>query len=95
MANEGLTKAAILAMEQVYLPRILTLEVALITSCGIVEDHLESLPEGEVKKLVSNHLSLLTTALNNKEYLKRVFDEDMKTKLKSSTFPLNINKKEN
>lgn len=89
MALTGdLTKDGILAMEQVYLPRILELEVALMTACVIVEDHVATLPEDEVKESTSNHLKLITLALNNKEYLSRVFNKDMKRKLNLVKFPL-------
>jgi hypothetical protein len=92
MALTGdLTKDGILAMEAVYLPRILTLEVALMTACSIVEEHIATLPEDEVKDAISNHLKLLTLALNNKEYLSRVFSEDMKKKLNRTKFPLEEN----
>ena len=89
MALTGnLTKDGVLAMEQVYLPRILTLEVALMTACSLVEEHIDILPEDEVKEAISKHLKLLAKALNDKEYLSRVFDENMKQKLNIITFPL-------
>ena len=92
MALTGdLTKDGIMAMEQVYLPRILTLEVALMTACGIVEEHIASLPEDEVKEAISSHLKLLAKALNDKEYTSRVFNEDMKRKLNLTKFPLEEN----
>ena len=83
-----LTKDGVLAMEQVYLPRILTLEVALVTACGRIEEQLLALPEGEEKEALSKYLGLLALSLNNKEYLSRVFNEDMKHKLTITTFPL-------
>lgn len=84
MAITGdLTKDGILAMEQVYLPRILALEIALMTCGYAVEDYIESLEEGEIKEGRVKHLKLVAESLNNKAYLNRVFNENMKTKLNS------------
>jgi len=78
-----LTKDAILAMEQVYLPRILELEVAVLTCSYIIEDHIKEISDVEIKTLTKNHLDMVVDVLNNKEYLDRVFDEDTKRKLSS------------
>lgn len=84
MALTGdLTKDAILAMEQVYLPRILALEVAVLTCVGFMEDYVETVEDEDIKRLASAHLDLVVGELNNKEYLNRVFDENMKNKLNS------------
>ena len=83
-----LTKEAILAMEQRYLPRVLALEVAVLTCAGIVEDYADSLEEGDVKEQTKTHLALVTALLNDKEYLANVFNEEMKRKLSITKLPL-------
>ena len=89
MALTGdLTKDGIMAMEQVYLPRILALEIALMTCGYAVEDYIESLEDGEIKDARTKHLKLVAESLNNKAYLNRIFNEDMKKKLKSITLHL-------
>ena len=85
---EDLAKQAIMIMEAKYLPRILTMEVALLTAIHIVEDHIETLKDKEVKAAQIKHLGLLVKALNDKEYLSNVFDEDMKHKLSITKHPL-------
>ena len=82
------TKDAILAMEQVYLTRILALEIALMTCGYAVEDHIETLDEGDIKDSRTKHLELVVESLNDKDYLDRVFNEDMKNKLRSITLHL-------
>ena len=85
------TKDAILAMEQVYLSRILELEVNVMTCGGTLELYVSSLEEGEVKDAAVKHLNLVIKSLNNKDYLDRVFNEDMKKKLRSIKLPLEEN----
>ena len=82
------TKDAILAMEQVYLGRILELEVSIMTCGSSLEDYINSLDEGDLKDSIVKHLELVTKSLNNKDYLDRIFNEDMKTKLRNITLPL-------
>jgi len=92
MALTGdLSKDAIFAMEARYLPRILTLEVALLTSIHIAEDYVEKVEDEKIKEHIINHIKLLTAALNDKTYLKNVFDEEMKRKLNLSKLPLEEN----
>lgn len=89
MAITGdLTKDAILAMEARYLPRILTLEVALLTAIHIAEDQLETVEDEDIKASLANHVELLITALNDKTYLNNVFNEEMKRKLSITKHPL-------
>lgn len=89
MALTGdMTKDAIFAMEARYLPRILTLEVALLTAIHIAEDSVLQEEDEEIKEATSNHVKLLTSALNDKTYLKNVFDEEMKRKLTLTKLPL-------
>ena len=76
-----LSKDAILAMEARYLPRILTLEVALLTAIHIAQDHLETIEDEDIKAATAKHVSLITAALNDKEYLENVFDKEMKRTL--------------
>ena len=76
-----LTKDAILAMEQVYLPRIMALEVAVLTCVSLLESDVDLITDEEVKTLTKSHLKLVVDVLNNKEYLDRVFDEETKRKL--------------
>ena len=89
MALTGdITKDAIMAMEARYLPRILNLEVALLTSIHIAEDYVENIEDEEIKEATSNHMKLLVSTLNDKTYLKNVFDPEMKRKLNLSKLPL-------
>ncbi|KKL73441.1 hypothetical protein LCGC14_2074860 [marine sediment metagenome] len=89
MALTGdITKDAIMAMEARYLPRILTLEVALLTSIHSIEEYVEKIEDEEIKEATSNHMKLLILALNDKTYLKNVFDKEMKRKLNLSKIPL-------
>ena len=92
MALTGdITKDAILAMEQVYLARILELEIAVMTCGYAIEDYIDSLEEGEIKDGRSKHLKLVAESLNTKEYLKRIFNENMKAKLNSIKLHLKEN----
>ena len=89
--GDVLTKDAILAMEAVYLPRILVLEVALLTAIHIAEEYVELEPDEETKKATIKHKDLLELALNDKTYLENVFDEEMKRKLTLCKIPLEEN----
>ncbi len=85
MADPGdFTKEVGLAMEQTYLPRVLTLEVALMTCLGILDEYVRTIDDVEIKDLTTNHLKMVTKVLDDKEYLKHVFDEDMKQKLNAT-----------